>query len=57
MKLDISVLGFDLCADSALRFLYGQRLLTKHADPDAPQCYFHGDESKPEMIGALFKPL
>ena len=45
------------CADSAPRLLYGLRRVSKHASPAAPVSQFHGDESKPETIGALFKPL
>lgn len=49
----------NFCACTALRRMYGLRRLTKHAA--RPRCstesHFHGDESKPELIGALFKPL
>lgn len=45
------------CANSAHRLLCGLRRVTKHASTAVPVSEFHGDESKPEIIGALFKPL
>lgn len=50
------ILPFYACTKfPPLRLLCGQRRYTKHAV--LTESDFHGDETKPETVGALFKPL